>query len=78
MDEYGNVMPFYNRQAFVEVDGPVEILGPSNADINGGMGGVYVRSTGVKGKATVKISLPDYDLSSGVVFDILTKDTQHN
>lgn len=69
-DEYGNVMPFYNRQAVIEVEGPVEVLGPSMADINGGMGGVYVRSTGQEGKATVKISLPDQGLSSEIGFDI--------
>ena len=69
-DEYGNVMPFYNRQAAIEVTGPVEVLGPSMADINGGMGGVYVRSIGQEGKAAVKISLPDQGLSSEVGFDI--------
>ena len=69
-DEYGNVMPFYNRQAVVEVTGPVEVLGPSMADINGGMGGVYVRSIGKEGKAAVKISLLDQGLSSDVGFDI--------
>ncbi len=69
-DEYGNVMPFYNRQAVVEVKGPIEALGPSMADINGGMGGVYVRSIGKEGKAAVKISLPDQGLSSEVGFDI--------
>ena len=77
-DEFGNVMPFYNRKASVEVDGPVEVLGPSDADINGGMGGVYVRSTGEEGKAEVRISLPDHDLSSEVVFDIVSKDRQNN
>ncbi|MBR4403542.1 MAG: glycoside hydrolase family 2 protein [Clostridiales bacterium] len=69
-DEYGNVMPFYNRQAKVETDGPIEVLGPSMADINGGMGGVYVRSIGQEGKATVRITLPDQGLSSENVFDI--------
>lgn len=40
------------------------------ADINGGMGGVYVRSIGLEGKAAVKISLSDQGLSSEVGFDI--------
>jgi beta-galactosidase len=48
-DEYGNVMPFFNNQALLEVTGDIEVLGPALADINGGMGGVYVRSTGVAG-----------------------------
>ena len=69
-DEYGNVMPFFNRQALLEVTGDIEVLGPVLADINGGMGGVYVRSTGVAGKASVKISLPDYGLSSVAEFEV--------
>ena len=73
-DEFGNVMPFYNKQALVEIDGPVELIGPSMADINGGMGGIYIRSTGAEGKASVKISLPDHDVSSEVMFDIVTAD----
>ena len=73
-DEFGNVMPFYNKQALVEIDGPVELIGPSMADINGGMGGIYIRSAGAEGKASVKISLPDHDVSSEVMFDIVTAD----
>lgn len=72
-DEYGNVMPFFNRQALLEVKGDIEALGPALADINGGMGGVYVRSTGVAGKASVKISLPDYGLSSVAEFEVKVK-----
>ncbi len=67
-DEFGNVMPFYNRQALIEAEGPVEVLGPSMTDINGGMGGVYVRSTGQKGSASVRISLPDIDASETAEF----------
>ena len=69
-DENGNVLAFYNKPAVIETSGPVEILGPALADINGGMGGVYIRSTGVSGKATVKITLPDQNLSSVVELDV--------
>ena len=69
-DEYGNVMPFFNRQAQIEVAGDIEVLGPALADINGGMGGVYVRSVGKQGKGSFKISLPDHNLSSEISFDI--------
>ena len=72
-DEFENVMPFYNRQAFVEVEGYLEVLGPSMADINGGMGGLYVRTLGKEGKATVTITLPDKGQSSSVDFTITVK-----
>ena len=69
-DENGNVLSFYNKPAVIETSGPVEILGPALADINGGMGGVYIRSTGEAGNATVKITLPDQNLSSVVELDV--------
>jgi beta-galactosidase len=69
-DERGNVMPFFNRQAQIEVTGDIEIIGPALADINGGMGGVYVRSVGRQGKGSVKISLPDYGLEDVADFEV--------
>ena len=69
-DENGNVLSFYNKPAVIETSGPVEILGPALADINGGMGGVYIRSTGISGKASVKITLPDQNLTSVVELDV--------
>lgn len=70
-DEYGNVMPAFNRPAVVEVTGAAELLSPSLADINGGMGGVYIRSIGLAGKAVVKISVPDTDLSEEVELEVV-------
>ena len=72
-DENGNVMPFYNRQAYIEVDGVLEVIGPSMADINGGMGGVYVRTLGKAGKASVTITLPDNGQSLTADFTITVK-----
>ena len=72
-DENGNVMPFYNRQAYIEVDGALEVIGPSMADINGGMGGVYVRTLGKAGKASVTITLPDNGQSLTADFTITVK-----
>ena len=69
-DEYGNVMPFYNRQAVLDVQGDIEVLGPSLADINGGMGGFYVRSIGKEGKGKISITLTDTGLTSEIGFKV--------
>ncbi len=58
-DEHGNVQPFFNTPLHLEKEGPIEIIGPSYAQIAGGMGGTYVRSTGKEGKAKLTISLPE-------------------
>ena len=70
-DEYGNVMSFYNRPALLETEGNIEILGPSLADINGGMGGFYVRSIGKEGKGSVTVTLADTGESSVIDFEVV-------
>ena len=69
-DGNGNVMPLYNRQARIEVEGGLEVIGPSMADISGGMGGVYVRTAGKAGKASVTVALPENGLSLTEDFSI--------
>jgi len=73
-DEFGNIQHFYNRPVSIVVSGPAEIIGPDMADINGGMGGTYLRSTGDEGVATVIFSLPDSDESVSISLTI-RKDT---
>ena len=58
-DENGNLLPFYNRQITAVTEGHIEIMGPSAVDINGGMGGFYIRSTGKEGKARFTLTFPD-------------------
>ncbi|SCW55722.1 beta-galactosidase [Ruminococcaceae bacterium YRB3002] len=69
-DENGNVMPFYNRQLKVEVAGEIELVGPESVDINGGMGGIYVKSTGRSGEGKVKITMTDTGASEELTFKV--------
>lgn len=55
-DEYNNVLPFCNDPISLQVDGPVELIGPDLISLQGGMSGTYIKTTGQKGKATLKIS----------------------
>ena len=58
-DENGNVAPFFSTPLPLTVEGPLEIIGPKSAQIFGGMGGTYVKTTGKAGKAKLTISLPE-------------------
>ena len=69
-DEYGNVMPFYNRTLRTEITGDIELIGPSAVDINGGMGGFYVKSMGKAGEAKVRVYDPDTGLEAEFSFGI--------
>ena len=58
-DEYGNVLPVFNTPLDMKTEGPIEIIGPGRAQIAGGMGGTYVKTTGKSGKAKLTIELPE-------------------
>ena len=43
----------------LETEGPIELIGPSVIGLGGGMGGTYVKTTGKKGSAVLKIKTTD-------------------
>ena len=68
VDENRRTLSFCNDPVSFSVQGPIEIIGPSTDSLSGGMGGVYVRSTGI-GHATLTIT--DFTGESQTVgFDI--------
>lgn len=68
-DENGNVLPFFAESASLNVSGPIEIIGPSQIPFRGGFSGVYVKTTGDKGSASLTISTPGCE-NVKVNFDI--------
>ena len=58
VDENGNVLHFCTEPITVSIDGPVEVIGPSVVSLKGGMTGIYLKTVGEIGFATVKISSP--------------------
>ena len=64
-DQNGNVLPHYNASLRAETEGPIEIMGPDRVDINGGMGGLYIRSIGKSGKSSLKVYFQDGFVNKG-------------
>ena len=58
VDENGNILHFSNEPLTITTDGPVEIIGPSVTSLRGGMAGVYIKTTGKSGSASVTVSTP--------------------
>ena len=58
VDENGNVLIFSGEPLTITTDGPVEIIGPSVTSLRGGMAGVYIKTTGKSGSASVTVSTP--------------------
>lgn len=61
VDENENLLPFYQEPLKVEVEGPLTIIGPDILSLKGGMGGLYVKTTGETGKAKVRLKNPQLD-----------------
>ena len=57
VDQNNNVLPFYNGSLKFTTEGPIEVYGPDHIDIQGGMGGLYVRTNGNTGNALLNIYL---------------------
>lgn len=55
VDENGNQLVFMQEPITVETEGPIEVIGPSCIPLQGGMTGVYVKSTYVEGEAKVTL-----------------------
>ncbi|MBQ9862751.1 MAG: glycoside hydrolase family 2 protein, partial [Lachnospiraceae bacterium] len=58
-DQNGNVCPYFTEPVTFETTGPIEIIGPKTVSLQGGFGGVYVKTVGVpriKKEALLKIS----------------------
>ncbi len=54
-DENENLLTFFNEPLEFFVDGPAQIIGPSIASMQGGMGGTYIKTTGTCGTVTLTI-----------------------
>ena len=55
MDEYQNILTYYNEPVTLEAKGPIEIIGPKIISLKGGMAGTYIKTTGQCGAAVLKI-----------------------
>jgi hypothetical protein len=59
VDQYNNVMPYANKPVVINIEGPIELLGPSIESLLGGQLSIYVRSKNEVGEAKVTIICED-------------------
>ncbi|HOO27733.1 MAG TPA: glycoside hydrolase family 2 protein, partial [Lachnospiraceae bacterium] len=55
LDQNGNLLSYYQEPLRLSTEGPLRLLGPSVISLKGGMGGVYVRTTGTEGTGSLTI-----------------------
>lgn len=56
VDEYGNTLHFSSEPIKVSLEGPLELIGPEIISLKGGMGGLYLKTIGTAGTATVTLT----------------------
>ncbi len=55
VDGNGNLLSYMNDPVTFSVTGPIALIGPETAALQGGMGGTYVKTTGASGPASLTI-----------------------
>ena len=55
VDENENLLPYYQESVKVELEGPITLIGEDVLSLKGGMGGLYIKTTGEKGTAKVRL-----------------------
>ncbi len=55
VDDFDNQISFFNEPIEVSAEGPIEIIGDKVLGLKGGMAGVYVKTIGMEGNATLTI-----------------------
>lgn len=61
IDENQNLLPYYQEPIKVETEGPVAVIGGDVLSLKGGMGGLYIKTVGEKGKAQVRLVNAQFD-----------------
>ena len=70
VDENGNLIPYYQEPIKIEVEGPLTLIGGDVISLKGGMGGLYVKTTGEKGAAKVRLVNPQLETIE-TIFEII-------
>ena len=70
VDDNGNQAPYFQETVKVELEGPLELIGPDVITLKGGMGGLYVKTIGEAGTAKVRLTNPQMETVE-ISFEIL-------
>ena len=61
LDQYQRPLIYSNEVVNIHIDGPLEVIGPSNLALIGGSTGFYVKTLHKKGIAKITISSNNFD-----------------
>ena len=70
VDEYGNVLNYFNEPVVLETEGAIDIIGPRVISLKGGMGGTYVKTKGEAKEGRLRISCPHLE---DIIIDFIVR-----
>ncbi len=70
VDRHMNLLPYANEPLLLEAEGTIDLIGPTVISLQGGLGGVYVRTNGNAGKGRLSLYTAD-GRKYRVEFDVL-------
>ena len=73
VDQYGNLVPFFQESVVALVEGPIELIGPEIIPLRGGMCGLYVKTKGEGGKAKVTLKANNINNPVTIDFEVVKK-----
>ncbi len=77
IDQNGNVIPYFAESVRLKTEGAIELIGPRNVPLRGGMAGTYVRTKkhrGSTGKLCIKLDAPE-KIRKEIVFKVKEGDS---
>ena len=73
VDQYGNLVPFFQEPVVALVDGPIELIGPEIIPLRGGMAGLYAKTKGEGGKAKITLKATNVKESVTIPLEVVVK-----
>ena len=73
VDQYGNLVPFFQEAVVAITEGPIELIGPEIIPLRGGMAGLYVRTKGEGGKAKITLKATNVKESVTIPLEVVVK-----
>lgn len=70
LSDVGNVLPYSNDVINISVDGPVEIIGPKQISLIGGMRAAWVKTIGKSGDAVITFSNKERNIAEKIKISV--------
>ncbi|MCR4611002.1 MAG: glycoside hydrolase family 2 protein [Lachnospiraceae bacterium] len=73
LDQFDNLVPFFQEAVVAITEGPIELIGPEVIPLRGGMCGLYVKTKGEGGKAKITLKASNVTEPVTIPLEVVVK-----